>query len=351
MYKARLENSSFGTPHISAQAVVTTCAIVEEIFGSATVEKAFRIQGLPAQLRYDTKSYIPNTVLVKLLETFARLTGLDSFGVLLGEHFPVAELGVYGQYVTNAPTLEHAIQRASRALCFRASGAKMLTQNVGQDTMLIYAPATPNAVGVEHHSSGVVCLLIDIVRHFAGEEWCPEYIDLNYREASHQRQLEDHFNAKIRFGAQGVAISIPNNLMSKASPKAKSTSNLMTIHDVRRMVSNRPPRDFAGMVKLTLDFKLREGISDIENVSEWVGLGTRTLQRRLRVEGWNYSELLQASLLEWANELLIESDATITEIARALGYSSKHHFIRAYKKWTGVPPGRARKENRSGILK
>ena len=137
-------------PLVSTQDIVYLAATVEDLSGSRTVDRAFRIQGLPDRLRHDVRSFIPNTEYIKLIENFARLTGLPNFGVMIGELSPFAELGEYGRYVTSAPTLEHAIWRARRGLCFHETGSSLEVRKTGQETKLVYMPASSNIVGVRH---------------------------------------------------------------------------------------------------------------------------------------------------------------------------------------------------------
>jgi len=330
-------------PLVSTQDVVSLAAIVEDMSGSRTVNRAFRIQGLPDRLRHDVTSFIPNTEYIKLIENFARLTGLPNFGVMIGELSPFAELGAYGRYVTNAPTLEHAIRRARRALCFHETGSSLEIRKSGRETKLVYIPASLNTVGVRHQSEGVPCLLNALVKYYTGPAWSPDYIGLDFMRASRRRDLEDHFKTKVHLDTKGVGVPVPNFLLPSVRPTSSPASNLMTIHDLQRLTGNPPPGDFAGIVRQVLEFRMRDGASDIESVSEWLNLGPRTIQRRLKVEGWTFRELQQASLHDWANELLVETNATITEIAVALGYSSMQHFIRAYQNWAGVTPGQFRK--------
>ncbi|MGR3662182.1 MAG: AraC family transcriptional regulator ligand-binding domain-containing protein [Paracoccaceae bacterium] len=332
-------------PFVSTREIVTLAAIVQDISGSKTVNRAFRMQGLPDRLRHDVNSFIPNTEYVKLLENFARLTGLQYFGVMIGELCLFAEMGAYGRYVTSAPTLEHAIRRARRALCFHETGSSLEIQKNGRETKLVYTPASLNTVGVRHLSEGVASLLINLVRHYAGPAWSPDYIDLDFMRVSRRRDLEDHFKTKVHLNTKGVGVPVPNYLLPSVRQLSIPASKLMTIHDLRRMTENPPPGNFTSIVRQVLEFRMRDGASDIEGVSEWLNLGHRTVQRRLKVEGCTFRELQQVSLYNWANELLAETDATITEIAMALGYSSMQHFIRAYQKWAGVTPGRFRVRN------
>lgn len=77
----------------------------------------------------------------------------------------------------------------------------------------------------------------------------------------------------------------------------------------------------------------------------------RTLQRRLDEEGTRFSEVLDARRERLAKRLLDETPLPLGEIAFRVGFSDLATFSRAFKRWTGVPPGayrRARPSNDQG---
>jgi AraC-like DNA-binding protein len=80
-----------------------------------------------------------------------------------------------------------------------------------------------------------------------------------------------------------------------------------------------------------------------------LGLGERTLQRRLGEERTSFRALLDRVREDLARSYLSSPDMSITEIALLLGYAETSTFHRAFVKWTGEPPGafRARMTRRS----
>jgi len=79
----------------------------------------------------------------------------------------------------------------------------------------------------------------------------------------------------------------------------------------------------------------------LATVSARAGMSKRTLQRRLALSGSSFQALLQGVLLEVSDEHLARGSLTQSELAFLLGYSEQSAFSRAYKSWTGHPPGAA----------
>jgi AraC-like DNA-binding protein len=72
------------------------------------------------------------------------------------------------------------------------------------------------------------------------------------------------------------------------------------------------------------------------------GISARTFQRQLDVEGMSFSKLLAEVRRSETLRRLDEGDTTIASIAADLGYSDQASFTRAFRRWTGSPPGQFR---------
>ncbi len=72
-------------------------------------------------------------------------------------------------------------------------------------------------------------------------------------------------------------------------------------------------------------------------------MSARTLQRRLEEEGTRFSEVLDRVRLEAARAALSDPDTTLTDVAYRLGFGDLATFSRAFKRWTGKPPGQWRR--------
>ena len=78
-------------------------------------------------------------------------------------------------------------------------------------------------------------------------------------------------------------------------------------------------------------------------LAELLAITPRTLQRRLEREGVTYRDLLTTLRKELALRYMDDAKLTFNEVAFLLGYQDVGHFIKAFKGWYGVPPGRYRK--------
>ncbi len=98
------------------------------------------------------------------------------------------------------------------------------------------------------------------------------------------------------------------------------------------------PEDMAGSVRLAVATLLPNGHPAIEHVARFLGMRTRTLQRRLAETGTTYSQIIGEVRVATALQLIEDDSLTLAQIATTLGYSDPSHFTRAFIRWKGLTP-------------
>ena len=81
----------------------------------------------------------------------------------------------------------------------------------------------------------------------------------------------------------------------------------------------------------------------IEQVARSLNMSTRTLQRRLAENINSYAEIRDQIRFQLAAEALKSKRKSIEEIGDKLGFSDRHSFSRAFKRWSGLTPSTFRK--------
>ena len=89
---------------------------------------------------------------------------------------------------------------------------------------------------------------------------------------------------------------------------------------------------------------LPSGGASINAVAKKLGTSARTLQRRLKVEGYTFQNVLDQTREALAKHYLETSAMTGAEISFLLGFGDPNSFFRAFNTWTGTTPERARQD-------
>jgi len=97
-------------------------------------------------------------------------------------------------------------------------------------------------------------------------------------------------------------------------------------------------RSFAGTIQDMLVQHYNQGFPGIEQLADSLHTTTRTLQRKLKAEGFTFSQLIEQAKQEMAFRLMKTRKYNISEVAYMLGFSEPGSFTRSFRKWTGESP-------------
>ncbi|WP_045431662.1 AraC family transcriptional regulator [Acinetobacter calcoaceticus] len=103
-------------------------------------------------------------------------------------------------------------------------------------------------------------------------------------------------------------------------------------------------KDICLTVKAELNLKPQLGYPTFDEIANRLNMTSRTLRRHLSQVGSSYVQLLEEAQQKEAENLLLNSDMEIQEIALYLGYIQPTNFTRAFKKWSGMTPIQFRKK-------
>ena len=96
--------------------------------------------------------------------------------------------------------------------------------------------------------------------------------------------------------------------------------------------------DLAGRVRHAVTDTLSEGVPTLSAIASKLGLGPRTLQRRLSASGHSFQGIVDMARKDLAQRLLQETELCLAEIAFLTGFSEQSGFTRAFKRWAGQTP-------------
>lgn len=105
--------------------------------------------------------------------------------------------------------------------------------------------------------------------------------------------------------------------------------------------------NFVERVRIAVQQKLTGRRPTIEDIADALHLRSRTLQRRLQDEGFNFQRVLDEARHQLARHYLTNSVLELNEAAYLLGYQDGNSFVRAFRTWEGVPPARWREKQRA----
>lgn len=155
--------------------------------------------------------------------------------------------------------------------------------------------------------------------------------------------LERVFGGEIDFGREDTGFAL--SLEDAERPLPAFDPMLVAAADqiASAALAHAPrPNALASTVATKIESLLPGDVS-AEAIAAALKMSARTLQRRLEDEGQRYSSVLDEVRARVAKKLLRDPALALGEIAYRVGFSDLATFSRAFKRWTGVPPGTFRR--------
>ena len=187
---------------------------------------------------------------------------------------------------------------------------------------------------------------------------CPEAVDAGIEEIAPQRavavRIEPQLEGEI-FDPEVDALpvlrilavlAVDASLLALPVRRSPEQASRWARESSFASLIGRPPREaLETRVRAVLAAAAPPGDASVDAVAKRLGMSRPVLTRQLRAQGTSFRRIKNALRRDLAVSRLAAGEP-VADIAEALGFSEASAFQRAFKAWTGIPPGRFRAEAR-----
>ena len=169
------------------------------------------------------------------------------------------------------------------------------------------------------------------------------------RHPRHRELLEGHFGCRVRFKADRNAQVFRSSDLDR--PFVTHNEELLTVIGTQlesELEARNTSQNIGEQVKDALRRSLAGKRPTLQDVAQELGLGARTLQRRLTDGGISFQQLVEDIRRELARHYLKQSAVELNEAAFLLGFEDANSFFRAFQVWEGTSPGEWRTRHLAG---
>ncbi|BFM17268.1 AraC family transcriptional regulator [Maricurvus nonylphenolicus] len=299
--------------------------------------------GIDPMLLADPEARVP----IKKMERFwglaATATDDPAFGLRVPQYLANASLYALDTLIDAAPTLEAGAQYLQKYLDVLSTGIDVQLHLVGHnqlridvDTFLNHIPEAVDAT---------VAAVVNGMLARMGTRVVIESIDMARPQPVDASEYERILGAEVRFDC------------------LKSQIICTTKEDVRAPSPHANPPLEAALQKTLSDYldrlggsplilQLRQEIMSLMSLQEptldmvasKLNMSGRTLQRRLIAEGSGYRQLMDEVRKDMAEQLVVNSQLSFTDIAFRLGFRDASNFSRVFRRWFAMSPTDYRQE-------
>ena len=291
---------------------------------------------------------LPFPALVDLCERVAERADDPYVGLSIADALPPGSYGIVEYVVAASASVRDAVEALVK---FQALASELAHTHVAHDPSTntvtfehwIDHPAARDATQLNEFSLATYYRLGQVRLGFR-----PAFVVVHFMHDAPERrsELEDFFAAPIVFGAARNGLVIAAELLTRplslTDPQLFAILNERAERDLSRVApATATITDSLAVVYRSL-LEQTPHRAQVHDAARLLGLSVRSLTRRLGEEGTSFRAIEAEVKRALADEYLAATSKPIEHVATALGFANPSAFIRAYKRWTGMTPSRAR---------
>jgi AraC-like DNA-binding protein len=274
---------------------------------------------------------------------YAKVTGDPALGLRMGGAVPKGAAGAAEYLLCTAPSLRtaHVLYERFRPLVGDSLRHEVLEEG-GYASVELAPP--PNVELDRVIEDFRLARMWSFARSQLGAELAPSRVCFTYRRPKDLAPYARAFGrATLEFAQPRAGIHVPQQLADRTFAGSEPLLHAILLeHTERLLAHHQEPQTIATRVSKILSEALHEGRPELVDVARQLGLGERTLRRRLSAEGTNYAELLDGVRLALSQASDHATARDPQPLAFRLGFESASALRRARKRWAARTPTDAR---------
>ena len=338
--------------HAAAKLAAPTINLASVVYGlddylrsrGANAGEALRRVGLDPGDLTDPDRRVPLVRYLELLEICADVLEDPQFGLKFGAQYKPRHAGVVGNVALASRTVGEAFEMVGRYMPTMVDATVHGLEMSDGLAFVYWYYIDPLMMSYRQKADWAIAFACNILRNGLGNpHWTPQEVllpQLADETPAERRARAEVMGDKIRVGHSWAGIRIDPGLLKRPMVTADSMiERLMRHYGDLRLAALPEDRGEVEQLRREIARMLVKGESGIEHLAKAVGMSVRTLQRRLKEAGLNYSEMQEDVRKALALNLLENETLALAEIAFSLGYSEVSAFNHAFRRWVGQSPG------------
>jgi AraC-like DNA-binding protein len=287
----------------------------------------------------DVNGWVPVDAMARAWVLVSEQAADPDFGLHAAETLPMGVYGVLEFATMSSPDIGETLQRVARY--YRLMGAMSdlgLAVGPAGGCVTLRPVLSIDAARLRHYHEYTFAFLVTRGQMVAGERVAPS--EVRFMHPAPATGTAEHariFRAPVRFGQADNELLVPRAVLDIPLRTADPTSSAILARTGETMLA-ADTEDSLERVRAAVGAALEVGDARLQIVARRLGVGARTLQRRLGERGTTYARVLDEVRRSTAMRWVEQGTMSLGEIAFGLGFSEPSAFHRAFKRWTGRTP-------------
>lgn len=291
-------------------------------------------------------SWVPAAAAARLLDTSARLSGCEDFGVRLARARPLGALGPLSVVVREEPDLRSVVQLLIRyEKAYTGVLDLRLVEDEGTATIQIWLEFG-EPVPVQQALDLTAAILVGIIHSLVRSDWEPASACFSHPAPADLSEFRRQFGPRLRFDQPFTGLVLPSRELD-APVITADPSVLPYALQYLSTLDGPDGTTTAARVREIVEFLLPLGRSSMEEAGRLLGMTPGMLRRGLAQEGETFSSLVHSTRARLAQHLVPNEARSLTDISQLLGFGAPSAFTRWFRQQFGMTPTAWRQQTRS----
>jgi AraC-like DNA-binding protein len=281
-----------------------------------------------------------------LLDRCALAARCPHFGLLVGLRGNTSVFGAIGFLMQSATDVRTALAVGTRHFRLHHPGVSVECREKKGFCVLNYTILNQLESGDEQTLDMAIAGMFRVMQSLCGYHWQPVEVRFAHSRPRNLVPFRALFQAPLVFDAEESALVFRSYWLDQLVPSADPLLHLFMQEHVTEVEAERS-EDLPSRLHRLLPSLVAMRRATPGEAARRLGVGVRTLNRRLAAAGTTFSLLLDRSRHSIAVQLLGNTTLPPGQVATRLGYANTSALTRAFRRWNGVTPSEWRR-SRSG---
>jgi AraC-like DNA-binding protein len=323
---------------------IGTLVLVEEALerlgmdGNALLESMGIEQGFLAH----PLTPVPVQIVGRIVAEAVRRSGCPHFAAIMGARARLDNAGVLPMLLTSEAYVRDAIHDLIRFLRIWYHGMHFGLHVEGSLARLTVSVSGTFEGDIDLCTSYTASMLRHLEKCI-GRDWRASRIGLARRRPRDASPYQQIFHAPVSFDQVENVIEFPASVLERRR-EAPDERLRAYLREQLMQLESASACNVTEHVQRLIKVLLVQESCNVERLAKLMSMHRKTLHRLLRKEGTTFEAELDRTRRHLSMQMLSGSAVPISEIARALGYTSSANFARAFQRWHGMAPTQWRKQ-------
>lgn len=279
----------------------------------------------------------------RFLELAATETNNSLLGLHVAAEMDVRAVGILFYLAASSATVAEALEHLVRYVGTTSEAVRLEISQHKDETVLTAHPVFALDEPCRQFSEFSALAVIRALQRLTNRNLAARRITFAHPRNSSLREIHGILRCPVEFAQATDSWVLSQSVMElRIVSEDSQLLHILEAHADDLLAERRTAVGLRGLVENQLLGGLPSGRVQAAVVAQQLGMSARSFTRHLAQEGTSFSEILDQLRNRLARRYLEDERISLQQIAWLLGYSEIGAFNHAFKRWTGISPGRAR---------